>query len=118
MPDPTSIDPAAIAALNDLNPGDGGGFLREIVGIYVEDTPRRLQDLRSSLAAGDAPLFTRAAHTIKGSSANVGAVVLARLAERLEAKARKEGLADVAELLAECEAEFARTAAELRKIAS
>jgi len=116
MPDPTIINPEAIAALRELNPGDNDVFLMEIVGIYVEDTPRRILDLKSSLAAGDATLFTRSAHTIKGSSANVGAVVLAATAERLENQSRKEGLADVAALVAECEKEFERAAAELRKL--
>src|ERR1035438_4961557 len=68
MLDPNIIDPEAIATLNELNPDDNGAFLREIIGIYIEDTPRRLQDLKSSLASGDVALFTRTAHTIKGSS--------------------------------------------------
>jgi HPt (histidine-containing phosphotransfer) domain-containing protein len=116
VPDIPVIDPDAIAGLRELNPGDNGEFLREIVGIYIEDTPKRIADLRSSLASGDVAAFTRAAHTIKGSSANVGAVALRSVAERLEFISRKEGLAGVAALIADCEAEFARAAAELRKI--
>jgi histidine phosphotransfer protein HptB len=116
MPDPKIIDPEAIETLKELNPDDQGAFLREIVGIYIEDTPRRLQDLRASLASGDLALFTRTAHTIKGSSANVGAVALAGVAERLEAMSRKEGLGGVAGLVADCEAQFARAEAELRSL--
>jgi len=117
MPDPNIIDPEAIATLKELNPDDNGAFLKEIIGIYLEDTPRRLQDLKASLASSDAALFTRTAHTIKGSSANVGAVALAAAAERLEGLSRKEGLGGVAGLVAQCEAEFARAAAELRTLA-
>jgi HPt (histidine-containing phosphotransfer) domain-containing protein len=118
VPDLPTIDPDAIANLRDLNPGDGGEFLREIVTIYIEDTPKRIADLKACLASGDAPTFTRAAHTIKGSSANVGAQVLKALAERLEMISRRDGLGQVAPLIAECEAEFARAAAELKKLAS
>jgi histidine phosphotransfer protein HptB len=110
------IDPEAINNLKDLNPGDNGEFLREIVGIYIEDTPNRLTELKTSLAAGDIPTFTRAAHTIKGSSANVGATALKEVAERLEAISRKDGLGAVAPLVADCEQEFARASAELRRI--
>jgi HPt (histidine-containing phosphotransfer) domain-containing protein len=117
VPDQKSIDPEAIQNLRDLNPGDGGEFLREIVGIYIEDTPKRIAELKAALAAGDAATFTRAAHTIKGSSANVGAQVLKGLSERLEFMSRKEGLADAAPKIAECEAEFARVTAELRALA-
>ena len=116
MPDPNIIDPEAIATLRELNPDDNGAFLREIIGIYVEDTPRRLQELKSSLAAGDIALFTRTAHTIKGSSANVGARTLASIAERLESMSRKEGLGGLGSLVADCEAQFGLAEAELRSL--
>src|SRR5579859_699783 len=99
MPNPTIINPDAIAALRDLNPGDNDAFLKEIIGIYIEDTPKRFADLKKSLAAGETALFTRAAHTIKGSSANVGAIAVAASAERLEAKSRATGLAGVEPLM-------------------
>jgi histidine phosphotransfer protein HptB len=110
------IDPEAINNLKELNPGDNGEFLKEIIGIYIEDTPNRLAELRTSLAAGDVASFTRAAHTIKGSSANVGALALKGVAERLETISRKDGLGAVAPLVADCETEFARASAELRRI--
>jgi HPt (histidine-containing phosphotransfer) domain-containing protein len=110
------IDPEAIKALRELNPGDNDVFLKEIVGIYIEDTPQRLKDLKTSLAAGDIPLFTRTAHTIKGSSANVGAVALAAVAERLESLSRRDGLGGVAPLLADCEREYGQAADALRKL--
>jgi HPt (histidine-containing phosphotransfer) domain-containing protein len=118
VPDLPSIDPDAIANLRDLNPGDNGEFLREIIAIYLEDTPKRLADLRTFLKSGDVAGFTRAAHTIKGSSANVGAQLLKGIAERLEGHSRREGLGQVEPMIAEGEAEFARVTAELKKISS
>jgi histidine phosphotransfer protein HptB len=118
VPDIPTIDPEAISNLRELNPGDNGEFLREIVSIYVEDTPKRIADLKACLASGDAATFTRAAHTIKGSSANVGAQVLKGLAERLEVISRKEGLGGVSGLIAECEAEFERVKVELARISA
>jgi histidine phosphotransfer protein HptB len=118
VPDIPTIDPEAISSLRELNPGDNGEFLREIVSIYIEDTPKRLADLKACLASGDVTTFTRAAHTIKGSSANVGAQVLKAIAERLEALSRKEGLGGVSGMIAECDAEFERVKAELSRIAS
>lgn len=118
MSDIPSIDPEAIANLRELNPGDNGEFLREIVGIYIEDTPKRLAELRACLASGDVATFTRAAHTIKGSSANVGAQVLKGVAERLETVSRKEGLGGVSGMIADCEAEFERVKVELRRVSA
>jgi HPt (histidine-containing phosphotransfer) domain-containing protein len=116
--DKPSIDLDAIDNLRELNPEDGGAFLKEIVDIYIEDTPKRITDLRTTLASADISAFTRAAHTIKGSSANVGAQILKGIAERLEFISKKEGLGGVAPLIADCETEFAQVKAELLKLVS
>ena len=49
------------------------GFLREIITIFLEDTPQRMDEMQAALAASDAPAYSRAAHSIKGSAANLGA---------------------------------------------
>src|SRR2546423_767133 len=116
MPDPHVIDPAAIENLRALNPGDNDEFLREIAGIFLEDTPLRIAELDQSLAAADRPKFTRAAHSIKGSSANLGAMGLRAVAEQLENESRTQGLGHVTALVAQVKSEFARAQAELTKL--
>ena len=116
MADTPVIDLQAIENLRSLNPGDNDEFLREIAGIFLEDTPVRITELGQSLNAGDSAKFTRAAHSIKGSSANLGAMALRAVAERLEHQSRKDGLGGLAPLIAEIATEFARAEGELRKI--
>jgi len=110
------IDPEAIDNLRALNPDDGDGFLRDIVGIFLEDTPNRLLELRESLASGDAVRFTRAAHSIKGSSSNLGATPLRAVAEKLEMESRTKGLGNVELLVVEIEKVFESTKMELSRI--
>ena len=89
MPDQTIIDQEAIENLRSLGDEEGDdSFLREVIEIFVTDTPVRLAELRNSLAAGDQSTFTRAAHSIKGSSSNVGAQRLCSLAKDLENDSR------------------------------
>lgn len=116
MADLPVIDPQAIENLRALNPDDNDEFLREIAAIFLEDTPLRIAELEQSLAAGDAAKFTRAAHSIKGSSANLGAMALRAVAETLEHNARKDGLAGVASHIDAIKAEFARAQIELNKL--
>ncbi|QYM77668.1 Hpt domain-containing protein [Horticoccus luteus] len=111
--DTTVIDPEAIAGLRALNPDDNDEFLREIVGIFLEDTPARIAELDQSLADADTPRFVRAAHSIKGSSANLGATQLRHAAEQLERHGRDRGLADTAPLITSIKSEFARARQEL-----
>jgi HPt (histidine-containing phosphotransfer) domain-containing protein len=107
------IDPQAIENLRALNPGDNDDFLREITGIFLEDTPLRIAELDESFEAGDVAKFARAAHSIKGSSANLGAVALRTVAEKLENEARTTGIRDLGGLVEQLRTEFTRAESAL-----
>jgi histidine phosphotransfer protein HptB len=110
------IDPQALENLRALNPDDNDVFLKEIAGIFLEDTPQRIAELEQSLAGGDNPRFTRAAHSIKGSSSNLGAMALRIVAERLEHQSKDHGLGGLEPLIAELKVEFQRAEAEIRRL--
>lgn len=116
MSDISVIDPQSIENLRALNPDDDDEFLREIAGIFLEDTPQRIAELDQSFQLGDLPTFTRAAHSIKGSSSNLGAMALRLAAEKLEHAARGQGLVAVTALLANVKTEFVRAQAELEAL--
>jgi HPt (histidine-containing phosphotransfer) domain-containing protein len=113
---PPDLDPEAIANLRALGDDGEDGFLREIIGIYLQDTPLRIADLRTARARGDHALYTRSAHTIKGSSSNVGALAVRALAEQIERRSKSEPHADLDPLLAELDVAYGRAAAALRSI--
>ena len=116
MPNSPVIDPDSIANLRALSPDDGDVFLKEVLGIFLDDTPVRIAELHSSRAAGDAGTFTRAAHSIKGSSSNIGAGELRAIAEQLEHQSRQNGLTGLEPLLQQLEAAFTRVKVELDTI--
>lgn len=116
MSQPPVIDPQAIENLRSLNPGDNDEFLRELTLIFLEDTPQRIADLEQSLAAGDTATFTRAAHSIKGSAANMGAMLLRSAAEKLEQHSRKDGLTGVNEMIETIRREFAEAKVSLEQL--
>lgn len=115
MPLPT-VDPEAIDNLRSLSPDDGDVFLKEILTIFIDDTPVRIAELHNSKAAGNTAGFVRAVHSIKGSSSNVGASELRAIAERLESQARNQGLSEVEAQIAELEAAFLRVQEALKKL--
>jgi HPt (histidine-containing phosphotransfer) domain-containing protein len=82
-------------------------FLREIFSCYLSDTEIRLAAMREARNTGDTAILARAAHTIEGSSLNVGADMLAGLMQSLQRDA-KLGILPEAERLRACEAEFER----------
>tara|TARA_R110002111_G_scaffold12135_1_gene36350 strand:- start:224 stop:583 length:360 start_codon:yes stop_codon:yes gene_type:complete len=116
MSDLPSIDPEAINNLRELSPDDDS-FIIEIIDIFLEDTPRRIAELESSLANQNVEVLERAAHSVKGSSANLGAMPLRGVAEKLEHHARSVGLTGTDEMIAELKVRFAEAKVELDKIA-
>lgn len=116
MADTPPIDPTAIAALRSLGPDGDASFLRELIGVYLEDTPQRLAELDAALACGDAAVATRAAHTIKGSSSNFGATRLADQAQLIEAKCKAGDCASAQTLVPALKAEILLVTDELHRL--
>lgn len=113
MPDDSTLDPKAIASLREIGAADGGQFFREVVEIFLNDTPARIGEIEKALAAADAPTLTRAAHSIKGSAGNFGAGKLAALARSIEALGKQGALGSVPMELPKLQAEFATVKAAL-----
>ena len=111
----STLDPKAIDELRALNPDDPS-FLRELIQIYLDDSPKQIAEVEAALAAGDAPKLTRAAHSLKGSSANFGASPLRAIAEQVEHLGRASNLAAVPERLPELKAEYDRVKAALEAL--
>jgi HPt (histidine-containing phosphotransfer) domain-containing protein len=71
----------------------------ELLELFVETTASNLDKLQSGLADGDSGEVSEAAHTIKGSSANLGLKEIAESAKGIEERARQNDLQGVAEAL-------------------
>lgn len=85
----------------------GEDFLVELIDVYLKDTPNRVVQLRRALDGGDNETFVREAHTLKSSSANVGAMGLSALAKEMESAGRSGKIETVAREVTRFEEEFA-----------
>lgn len=79
-----------------------------IVGLFLEDAPRLIARLESASTVPDLEAMRDAAHTLKSSSANVGAMALSTAAKRVELGARAQKLDRPAVAVALVIAEYAR----------
>lgn len=116
MSEQTILDPEAIAGLRALSPDDGGAFVRELIDIFLQETPDRLDAIRSALAAADAATVTTVAHSIKGSCGNFGAVRLGAASLAVEQLAKRNALAEAAALQPELQSAFVATRSALQEI--
>jgi two-component system, sensor histidine kinase and response regulator len=110
---PAAVNAEALDRLRELSDGDALSFLKDLLGTYQNDTTQRLTVLRAACAAADAGGLRRAAHAIKGSSLNVGALHLADLCQQVELLAESGALDAIAGLVTQIGQEFERVKAAL-----
>jgi PAS domain S-box-containing protein len=85
----------------------------ELLDLYLTDAPVQLQRMAAAVAAGDRAQLRLAAHTLKGSSTNLGARPLAALCLELEKRAQDPAAPLDSNLLKPVTAEFERVQAAL-----
>ena len=87
MPDVPLVDEATLRELLEST-GDDVGFVRELIETYLADTPAQLEAMTAAVEVDDAAALVRPAHTLKSSSATVGASRLSSVARELEMAGR------------------------------
>jgi HPt (histidine-containing phosphotransfer) domain-containing protein len=68
-------------------------LLREVVELFISESPRLMEQVRHSIVAADSHGLERSAHALKGSVSNFGARSAQALAAQLEGMGRSGDLA-------------------------
>jgi HPt (histidine-containing phosphotransfer) domain-containing protein len=88
-------------------------FVLELIDIYLDETPKQIQALSSALTAQTFPTLMIVAHTLKGSSLNLGAKDLGALCLKLEEIGRVAKTVPAGTNVGAIENEFARVKSTL-----
>jgi CheY-like chemotaxis protein/HPt (histidine-containing phosphotransfer) domain-containing protein len=113
--DAARLDGERLSILRELDDGDGV-LIASIVDEFTAESGRQLDLLRAAVADGDPQAMEQAAHSMKGSSANLGATRLAELTAQLEALGRARTFADAPPLIDEVARELERVAVALAQV--
>lgn len=89
--EPAVLDEEVLDELRTSVDGDRS-FVVELIEAYVADGATHVAEVEAAVADGDAGSLVRPAHTLKSSSATVGAQRLAALARELEVAGRSGSL--------------------------
>jgi PAS domain S-box-containing protein len=114
QPPESILDRSALQEILQLDPQEGTALLSEVVTSYLEDACKLLQTLKVASLQSDLSTLQRAAHTLKSTSAMLGATQLADLCRELETQARMGTLEQVAPKVRQLEAEYDRVKASLQ----
>ena len=82
------LDRSALEAIRALQSDATPDLLVRVVHLYFDSAPELIARVRSGLAERDHNAVRVAAHTLKSSSANLGATSLAEMCKQLEMAAR------------------------------
>jgi len=103
-----SVDPSVLDQLLEDTGGDGE-FVAEIIDEYLINARSLLDALEHSLAREDASGARDAAHTLKGTSASLGAMPLSSFAAHVEALCKEATPDEATAVSQEMNELFART---------
>ena len=100
------LDAEVTQGLEMLRSMGGQGLLTELLGIYLEDAPGMLASILEAVGRADASALERAAHGLKGCSANLGLGLLAKVCFELEEAGRAGNTAGSSESFARLQVRY------------
>ena len=99
------LDREVLEQLSKVRMNGKPELLTRVINLYLVESPKLMAQLKAAAAAGDAPQIARFAHSLKSSSANVGATILSRYCADLEATAGRADAEEARRVLAKIETE-------------
>ncbi len=109
------LDTAVLGRIQALQRPGKPPILQRVIRLYLESAPQLMETIRIALADGNAQALGDPAHSLKSSSANLGATALFELCRQMEAAGRENLLDDAETLLEQLDSSYRKTLRALRK---
>ena len=84
------LDPEALARLTELDPTGENKLLERVLRAFQTSAARLMPQLEAAHLGGDTATVRLVAHTLKSSSASIGALGLSQICAQVEALIRAE----------------------------
>ena len=93
------LDPEALARLTELDPKGENQLLERVLRAFQTSAARLMPQLEAARLSGDRATVRLVAHTLKSSSASIGALELSQVCAQVEGLIRAESADDLDPLL-------------------
>ncbi len=114
----TVIDESVLDNYRRIQQPGKPDIIKRLVDIYLGSSPDILRKISDAGAKGDMEQLWQSAHSLKSSSANLGATTLAALCETVEEMGRNNQEDNLVEMIAKIEKEYTRVSRELQRLTS
>jgi PAS domain S-box-containing protein len=105
-PDPVTFDDSVLEQFRMLAGEAGNALVGDLIDLFLRETPDLIGSMHQALASQDMESWMRTTHSLKSSSAQLGALKLSALCKEGEIKGREGRSINLTELLAHIEAEY------------
>ncbi len=113
---PAVLDPAPLEQLRTIQRPGRPSTLGRVIRLYLDNAPTLVAGIEAAIQAGDSRALAQAAHSLKSSSANLGATSLAVECRKLEELGCQERLAQAGAPWQALACEYPRVVEALRKV--
>ena len=110
------LDPDVVESLRQLTPPGEPDVLGEVLQLFLDEVPKKIDVLRSAMASGDAANVQRTAHSLKGSSGNIGARAMHDVCRQLDDRAKSAELWRLQPLVDSLTVEYKKVEVEIRRL--
>ena len=112
-----AINMSVIEELLSLSDDGDASLLVDLIQMFLEDAPVKVNAIKTGFAKRDMHQIEKAAHSLKGSSGNLGATQVQEICDQLQQACRGSTTPEeVAALVGELEQPFALVLRELRAL--
>jgi two-component system sensor histidine kinase/response regulator len=108
-----AIDHEIVSTLQAMGGESEPAFFREVIEAFFVNTAALIATLQRAVTSEEMDIVRDTAHTLRGSSMNVGALGMAAICYALQSVVSAEDTVETAACLAKLEGEFARVRREL-----
>jgi CheY-like chemotaxis protein/HPt (histidine-containing phosphotransfer) domain-containing protein len=109
------IDRNALETIASLQPSGSENILKKVISLYLYTTPVLMKRVHDAVEGTDSDALRQAAHTLKSSSAHLGALVFSEMCKDLERMGRDRTLEGAKDRVSALEHEYERVRDALEK---
>jgi signal transduction histidine kinase/CheY-like chemotaxis protein len=100
------FDPTALERIRALDAPGSTALITTVISHYFDETPKILHSLKGAVEGNNAPAIHKLAHSLKSSSANVGAIALSEFCKEMELAGRANTLESCPGIFIQIEREY------------
>ncbi|HET7795402.1 MAG TPA: response regulator [Rhizobacter sp.] len=110
------LDAQALERLRELDPNGENRLMERVVSAFESSIGRLMPQLQDALKGNDLGGIRHVAHTLKSSSASIGAMKLSKMCSDVESRARQEQSEGMTDRIIQLQAEVEVVRAALKRI--